>query len=214
MVGTRDMFSIQGKAMPKILPTFAAIAVIGICIAVNTARYPIVWEMVGPNGQLSFSEKSDPTANNAAMDSSVKTESSTSAAANSPQPPETKREKPVELAETPSTKEDMKSPLPKAVPVALPAEEPPANDMKKDAESAKKSESPESNVTPTEEVKLVEPPRPLVPVVKGSLIADLSGALHEVRRLPPLDAEMAVPNGGYAVENLSSSIPIYPSTGE
>ena len=96
MVGTREMFLILGNTMPKILPTFAAIAVIGICIAVNTARYPIVWEMVDPNGQLSFSAQSDPAANAVEMDSPVKTESSTSVAADSLPPSEIKGEKPMD----------------------------------------------------------------------------------------------------------------------
>jgi len=38
--------------MPKILPALGAVAIIAFSIGFNTARYPIVWEMVGPSAHL------------------------------------------------------------------------------------------------------------------------------------------------------------------
>ena len=39
--------------MPKTLPALVAVAVIAFSIGFNTARYPIVWEMVGASAHLS-----------------------------------------------------------------------------------------------------------------------------------------------------------------
>ncbi|MGA2058982.1 MAG: hypothetical protein ABSG67_00765 [Thermoguttaceae bacterium] len=38
--------------MPKTLPAIVAVAVIAFSIGFNTARYPIVWEMVGASARL------------------------------------------------------------------------------------------------------------------------------------------------------------------
>ncbi len=38
--------------MPKTLPALVAVAIIAFSIGFNTARYPIVWEMVGPSAHL------------------------------------------------------------------------------------------------------------------------------------------------------------------
>ncbi len=40
------------QAMPKTLPAIVAVAVIAFSIGFNTARYPIVWEMVGASAHL------------------------------------------------------------------------------------------------------------------------------------------------------------------
>lgn len=186
--------------MPKILPTFAAIAIIGVCIAINTARYPIVWEMVGPNGQLAFSEKTEP---------------STTPSQNPVQPPETMCEKSVEIAKaSPPKQADVTPPAPKAVPVALPKEEPAVVDNKQDADKAISTEPSAGIGFSGEEEKLVEPPRRLVPVAKGNFLADAVGNMLEIRRLPPLDAENSGSSNICAADRSSSTITIYPSTGQ
>ena len=40
------------QAMPKTLPAIVAVGIIAFSIGFNSARYPIVWEMVGSSGHL------------------------------------------------------------------------------------------------------------------------------------------------------------------
>jgi hypothetical protein len=189
--------------MPRILPTFAAIAVIGVCIAFNTARYPIVWEMVGPNAQLSLSEKNAPAADVA---SSAQAESLASTTQNTPQTPNsTPKADPPSLA-----KKSKKHAVSKMIPISLPKEELVAADAKRDADKAEKAES---NGTPAVEDNLVEPPKRLVPVANDALAATQGTFVGEIRRLPPVEAEAAYPAGVYAGEYPYSAMPIYPSTG-
>ena len=214
--------------MPRILPTFAAIAVIGVCIAFNTARYPIIWEMVGPNAELPLSEKCAPAIEVA---SSAKAASSSTAAQNPPQTPdaspavgiagEKKTPAPIQTDPQPETpggqavsqsvaKENDKPGLLKVVPISLTREELAANDAKRDAEKAEKAES---NGAPAAEDNLVEPPKRLVPVANDAFAAAQGTFLGEIRRLPPVEYEIAYPAGRYADEYPNSAIPIYPSTG-
>ena len=191
--------------MPRILPTFAAIAIVGVCIALNTMRYPIVWEMVGPGAQSSLSEK-----NLAAeeVSPSAKAASSSTAAQNPPQSPTAApTTDPQSIA-----RESEKPALPQAIPISLPKEEPAANDAKPYAEKTEKAVNTGASAG---DENLVEPPRRLVPVAKDAMSAELPGARSdEIRRLPPVEAEVASPADRYAAEYPNGAIPIYPSTGK
>jgi hypothetical protein len=198
-------FHPRGKAMPRILPTFAAIAIVGVCIAFNTMRYPIVWEMVGPNAQASLSEKNAPAAE---ASSSAKAASSSSAAQNAPPASNLPAD-----PDPPSLAKDSTTPAcPKAIPISLPKEEHAAGDAK---QASEKVEKPENHIAPAADEKLVEPPRRLVPVARDAFSAGASGAQpDEIRRLPPVEAEVAFPADRYASEYPRGAIPIYPSTGK
>jgi hypothetical protein len=204
--------------MPRILPTFAAIAIVGVCIAFNTMRYPIVWKMVGPNSQASLSDKNAPVAEVA---SSAKVESSASSAPNPSPTPEAKpadkiadeiktsatisadppRENPVEKAD-----------VPKAIPISLPKDELATGDPLQGVDKSEKVEN--SNPTASSE-NLINSPGRLVPVAKDAISAGvLVTRMDEVRRLPPLETQVAYPANRNADEFSQSAIPIYPSTGK
>jgi hypothetical protein len=192
--------------MPRILPTFAAIAIVGVCIAFNTMRYPIVWEMVGPNAQLSLSENNAPAAEVA---TSAKAASSSPTA---PKPPKKQAKKHTPKTDSPSIAIESEKPaVPKAIPISLPKEALAADDAKRDAE---KTEKAENNIVPAGDENLVEPPRRLVPVAADAISAGALGTSDEIRRLPPVEAEFALPADRYAAEYPSAAIPIYPSTGQ
>jgi hypothetical protein len=189
--------------MPRILPTFAAIAIVGVCIAFNTMRYPIVWEMAGPGGQAARSEKSAPAAEVA---SSAKAASSAPADQNPLPPPNDspKDDSPSAIAES------EKPAAPQAIPISLPKEEPTTAGEMPDAE---RSEKADREKAPPEDENLVEPPRRLVPVAADPISAGaLSNGLDEIRRLPPVAAESASPAGRVTAEYPPAAIPIYPST--
>ncbi|MCC6126428.1 MAG: hypothetical protein IT426_15830 [Pirellulales bacterium] len=190
--------------MPRILPTFAAIAIVGACIAFNTMQYPIVWEMVGPGGQAARSEKNAPAAE---VVSSAKAASSVSADRN-PLPPNASPE----FDPSSTAKESEKPAVPQAIPISMPKEEPATADAPGDAEQAAKAEHEKA---PAEDENLVEPPRRLVPVAADAISAGaLSIGLDEIRRLPPVEAQPASPADRYAAEYPPAAIPIYPSTGK
>jgi hypothetical protein len=191
--------------MPRILPTFAAIAIVGVCIAFNTMRYPIVWEMVGPNVQVSSSEKNAPAAE---ASSSAKAASSSFAAQNNPPTPNLPAD-----SEPPSlVKESEKPAFPQAIPISLPIEEHAAGNAK---QAGEKVDKPENHNAPAADENLVEPPRRLVPVARDAISAEAPGTRQdEIRRLPPVEAEVAFPADRYASEYPRGAIPIYPSTGK
>ncbi len=191
--------------MPRILPTFAAIAIVGVCIAYNTMRYPIVWEMVGPGAQMSLSEKNAPAAETA---SPVKAATSSSAAQmDSPSPNPPAKSNPPPLAS-----DTEKNALPKAIPISLPQEELAAEAVGQTTEKAKKAET---GHAPAEDENLVEPPRRLVPVAGDAFSAGMPGShSDEICRLPPVEAAVAYPAERYAAEYPPGAIPIYPSTGK
>jgi hypothetical protein len=193
------------KAMPRILPTFAAVIIVGVCIAINTMRYPIVWQMVGPTAQVSLSEKVAPAAE---VPAPAKAVASSTAAE---KPPETPSVPP--KTDSPWTGEEREKPaLPAAVPIALAPEEVASVDVKRNVEKAAK---PETDKVPPSEENLVEPPRRLVPVASDpfSAGAPLPRA-EEIGRLPPVEAEVAFPAERYTAEYTQAGVPIYPSTGK
>jgi hypothetical protein len=222
--------------MPRILPTFAAVIIVGVCIAFNTMRYPVVWEMVGPGASASLSEKNAPPADAA---SSAKAASSSTADQNSSPPSNalaetsggeqknsapSQTDSPAEKSSKKSSKKTAKKPSRKAdspiakesekpsqaIPISLPKEELAAGEAKRDAG---KTEKAENNVAPADE-NLVEPPRRLVPVASDALSAGALGTgAEEIRRLPPVEI-VAYPDNRYVAESFNSAIPIYPSTGK
>lgn len=195
--------------MPRILPTFAAVIIVGVCIAFNTMRYPIVWDMVGLGGTTAHGEKEAPAAEAALVAgtaSSEKPAPSSVAVQDAPKssevPPKADPPEPAKVEEKPAA--------PKAVPISLPKEEFAAVDLKQDAEKKEKAENNQQA-----EEKLVEPPRRLVPVASDPISAGAPDIPQdEIVRLPPLEMEDPLPAARLAVDSPNSPIPIYPSTGK
>jgi hypothetical protein len=217
MVGTRVVFyANEDQAMPKILPTFAAIAIIGVCIAFNTVRYPIVWEMTGPNAQPPLSENHMLAADDART---AKTISPATMAQNPAQPAsappvtEVAAEKiiPTQVQSEPPPERPA---LTQAVPISLPSAELAATDAKKADEKPEPMEKVENISVPPGE-NFVPPPARLVPV-SGDRSAVISQGANsgEVRRLPPVEVDVALPADRYAAEYPPTAFPIYPSTGK
>jgi hypothetical protein len=191
--------------MPRILPTFAAVIIVGVCIAFNTMRYPIVWQMVGPNAQVSLSEKE---ASAAEVSSPIKTASSSTAAEKSPEPPSA----PLKMDSPSITEEREKPASPAAVPIALAPEEFAAAEVKRDVAKTGKTET---DKAPPAEESLVEPPRRLAPVASDPFSAGAPmPRAEEIGRLPPVEADVAFPAERYTAEYPQAGIPLYPSTGK
>jgi hypothetical protein len=191
------------KAMPRILPTFAAVVIVGVCIAFNTMRYPIVWKMVGPQAVSASSENSDPTAEVASSATPAPPAPASvapSLAAASPVPP-APQSMPTEMAE---------SAQPEPAPIVLPKEELAAAEIKNDTgiKSISDSVSQEKAVESRAEEESSDT---LVPVAKESESADVRP--ENIRRLPPVDPETTPSNQVNNADYPSSSYPIYPSTG-
>jgi hypothetical protein len=187
--------------MPKILPLIGALLTIAAAIGWNTIRYPVVWEMVGPAAD------SSPLASAAAP----------SAAA---QPAQTNQEEPA-LPETPKT-----GPEP-AVAAAEPPSPPALAEAKDDAAAEKRGAGCQPAHPDAEEKK----PLAVIPASCGTTKtdsqpappdevkanaaspgADDQPASPDVRRLPPLDAEVPPPSNANSAALPAGAIPIYPQT--
>jgi hypothetical protein len=202
--------------MPKILPTFAAIAIIGVCIAYNTIRYPVVWEMTGPNVPQATTEY-QPLPEVARPEQTASTTPPTQNVEPSPAPtPAT--EVTFAKSDAPPAASDLppqSTLLTQAVPISLPATDVAAGDTKpanEKVEVAEKTQQPEA-AKPSPDDDFVRPPARLVPVSGDRFSVTTSGNPGEVRRLPPVELETA-PAAPYASEYSSTAIPIYPSTGK
>jgi hypothetical protein len=208
--------------MPRIFPTFAAMVIIGVCIAFNTARYPIVWEMTGPDAKISSAEKSSSPAEDAPSaktdslmkaDSSAKAVSSVAAAPLASPSPDIS-------SKAEDAIENKKPSLPKAEPIPLPKEEIAGTEEKQPAETEEKhiAEKVDQNKTRDlleETENSAESLRPLVPVANSRLEAGQpEDSPNNIRRLPPIEAVVAYPAERYAAEYPGEVIPIYPSTGQ
>jgi hypothetical protein len=187
--------------MPRILPTIAAVIVVGICIAVNTMRYPIVWQMVGPNARTAVPENIALSADTARP-----------ASAESPTLAGGESVKPLAGLDPPTNKESDKASLGPAVPIALRQEEAAPVETNEKDPAAEKAETDNSSDA---EKDLIEPSRPLVPVASDPIF--VGAALpqgEEIRRLPPVEMEVAFPADRYTAEYPPATVPIYPSTGK
>jgi hypothetical protein len=186
--------------MPRILPTIAAVIVVGVCIAINTMRYPIVWQMVGPNASPSAMENS-----------ALSADSARPAGAASPAVAPGEPREPLISRDPVAGKENDKASLGPAVPIALRQEETaPAETNEKVA--ATESAGAEKSADGEEE--LVVPSRPLVPVTSDPIPGTPLQRGADICRLPPVEMEIAFPAERYTADYPPATVPIYPSTGK
>ncbi|MBN2578382.1 MAG: hypothetical protein JXB10_05270 [Pirellulales bacterium] len=177
--------------MPRILPFFGALLTIAGAIGWNIARYPVVWEMVGPPADFPLSASAGPPA------IAVQPAQPEPVPSAEPSPPETPVELPIAAIESPPPPIAPAAPI---VPVTVERQPQPlaavpapkyAASHEADCQLAESQESAGKAGWQS------------APQSKPSLV---SSAL--VRRLPPVDAEAPPPRSLNA-----EAEPPYPSTG-
>jgi hypothetical protein len=178
--------------MLKILPALGAVAIIAFSIGYNTARYPIVWEMVGQSAHLP--EESSST------DASTVTQS----------------EKPANpVASAPGA-----NPLPilsvdNSLQRHADGEIRPAENRVLEGIMGEDN-TPQANVVIAGPPGTSPPATKLVPVPDNRFMSDGDRGAEQypgVERLPPVYQASPIPAGHYAAQYPQSPIPIYPSTG-
>jgi hypothetical protein len=178
--------------MLKILPALGTVAIIAFSIGYNTARYPSVWEMVGPSAHLP--EESSSTDASTVTQSEKAVNPATSAPGANPHPilsvdNSLQRDTGIEIRATENS-----------VPEGIMGED----------------GSPEPNLVIAGPPGTPPPATRLVPVPDNIFMSDSERAAEQypdVQRLPPVYQASPIPAGHYAAEYPQSPIPIYPSTG-
>jgi hypothetical protein len=179
--------------MPKSMTTILGLALAAVSIGFNAWRYPIVWPAVSKSTELAVKDESPKLTPQPAPPAPV---AEKAVVAESPRKPE-----PAVASPTPAEQDAAKSAAASA-PAAIPA--PPS---KVDAPMEAKPAVAERRAEPS-----AGDEKRLVPVPKRVLAAKPMGAAEgvtSVRRLPPVDPNVAAPVAG----DPSKGIPIYPSTG-
>jgi hypothetical protein len=174
--------------MPKSMTTILGLALAAVSIGFNAWRYPIVWPTVSKSTELAVKDESPKSTPQPAAEKAP--------VAESPRKPE-----PAVASPTPAKQEAAK-PAAVSAPAAIPS--PPSKvDAPMEAKPAGAERRAESSAGDEKR---------LVPVPKRVLAAKPIGAAEgtaTVRRLPPVDPNVAAPVTG----DPSKGIPIYPSTG-
>ena len=183
---------VRGEDMPRTLTTVFGFALVAFSIGFNTARYPVVWQMVASTVEpTSLDEPSQPL-----------TTASPSRIENTP---------PV----------DPPTPVPASLPVQYTVEKPVPETSDKiiiDASATIQPTLPVSEELAIADPQLPEsapPEKPLVPVPQIAASSEASvdaGFAAAVQRLPPVDRSESIPAVRYASPHGDGAISVYPST--
>jgi hypothetical protein len=171
--------------MPRSAATILGLVLVADSIGLNTVRYPVVWEMVNPM-------RASETARPATTAPAEKPDGPAPAPVAMPLPPV----KPIEVKPVAEVTDKI------AVDSIVSTDAKPAGNRDVADDSA-----PMAAAEPDTQKPLV----PVTPVANGSASGTASGA--GIRRLPPITQDDSTPARREALQSLSSSIPVYPTTG-
>jgi hypothetical protein len=188
--------------MPKILPIIGALLTIAAAIGWNTARYPMVWEMVGPAAASSPSSSAD-VASTAAQPAQAKPkEPAPAPAADPPVLAETKKDPPAPVQ---TEKHEAKN---TSVVASRPDSQPALHEQPLEVTPVARGTGCQP-VLQEKDADREPAPWNELKADSGSSAANGSPASADVQRLPPPDAETAPTPSADSPD----AAPLYPQTG-